>query len=477
MNDARRTKLGINRRAFLRGAGGVAVGLPFLEGLPERSAWAQSQKPVFGFFICTANGVVQQYQTEPEKFWPTDLGPLTTASMQAFAADRCTGILADHAAHLLFVKGINYPYSVGGCGHANGLVQCLTSSKPSGSNNTVVSTGISADTAIAQQVNPTGVEPLTLYSGMKQGYINEKLSFSSSGQVRAAEGNPYNVYQRLMGLVKPATGGGTPMADQLTLRRKSVNDVVREELNTLRRRTDLSKADHDRLDLHFQSIRDIENSMVVMGLQCSADGLDTQAITAMNSGQAFSQNGQIEEVAKLQMALVAFAFACNATRVATLQIGDGTDETNYTIDGVKIERFHWVSHRVQSDMSSGTPIPEAVTWHTAIDRLRMNTFKYMLDKWTSYSTPNGPLLDNAFALWTNHVAAGPSHGFKNLPIIIAGSAGGYLKQGQYVDAGSVTNNKLMNTLITAAGGRNNGGPVDNFGGTDLAGGLISSMLA
>jgi hypothetical protein len=469
-------RFGINRRAFLRGAGGVAIGLPFLEGMPERSAFAQSQKPVFAFFICTANGVVQQYQSEPEKFWPTAVGPLTTQSMQAFAADRCTGILADHAAHLLFVKGVNYPYSVGGCGHANGLVMCLTSSKPSGNNNTVVSTGVSADTVIAQQVNPMGVEPLTLYSGMKQGYIDEKLSFSAPGQVRAAEGNPYNVYQRLMGLAKPSTGGMST-ADQLTLRRKSVNDLVREELNTLRMRADLSKADKDRLDLHFQSIRDIETNMMVMGLQCTADGLDVQAINAMNTGKAFSQNGQIEEVAKLQMALVAFAFACNATRVATLQVGDGTDETNYTIDGVKIERFHWVSHRVQSDMSSGTPIPEAITWHTAIDRLRMNTFKYMLDKWTTYSTPNGPLLDNSFALWTNHVAAGPSHGFKNLPVIIAGNAGGYLKTGQYVDAGGVTNNKLMNTLITAAGGRKNGAPFDNFGGTDLAGGLIPAMLA
>jgi len=33
-------KNAFNRRAFLRGAGTVAIGLPFLEGLPERSAWA-----------------------------------------------------------------------------------------------------------------------------------------------------------------------------------------------------------------------------------------------------------------------------------------------------------------------------------------------------------------------------------------------------------------------------------------------------
>ena len=41
----------INRRAFLRGAGTVAIGLPFLEGLPERSAWAASSPPVFTLFI------------------------------------------------------------------------------------------------------------------------------------------------------------------------------------------------------------------------------------------------------------------------------------------------------------------------------------------------------------------------------------------------------------------------------------------
>ena len=118
----------INRRAFLRGAGATAVALPFLEGLPERSAWAQTDNPVFAFFICTSCGVVQRSGNDPERFWPTADGPLTTASMQAFAADRATGILADHASRLLMVRGVNYPYGSSGCGHAQGLVQCLTAS-------------------------------------------------------------------------------------------------------------------------------------------------------------------------------------------------------------------------------------------------------------------------------------------------------------------------------------------------------------
>ena len=123
------------------------------------------------------------------------------------------------------------------------------------------------------------------------------------------------------------------------------------------------------------------------------------------------------------MDLVGLAFSCNLTRVATLQVGDGTDHTNYVVDGVKTEKFHYISHRQADDGSGGgAKIPNAVELHAKIDRIRMETFKYLLDRWKTYSTPNGPLLDNAFAMWTSHVANGPSHSFSNLPIIIAGSA-------------------------------------------------------
>ena len=44
----------------------------------------------------------------------------------------------------------------------------------------------------------------------------------------------------------------------------------------------------------------------------------------------------------------------------------------------------------------------------------------------------------------------PEPQLRNVPHIIWGNGGGYLKQGQYIDAGNVTNNKLFNTLITAA---------------------------
>jgi hypothetical protein len=98
----------------------------------------------------------------------------------------------------------------------------------------------------------------------------------------------------------------------------------------------------------------------------------------------------------------------------------------------------------------------------------------MLDRWKTYATPNGPLLDNAFAMWTNHCAAGPSHSFRNLPVIIAGSAGGYLKQGQFIDGVASNNGKLLTTLITAAGGRSNGAAYTSFAN---AGAVLSQIVA
>ncbi len=460
----------INRRAFLTAAGTAGVALPFLEGLPERSAFAQSENPTFGLFLCTACGVVQAWGSEPEHFWPTELGPLTKESMEADSAERCTGLLADHADQLTIVRGIEYPAPPSGCGHAQGLAQCLTARSTTGNGNQATSTGPSADTIIANAVNPQGVPPLTLYAGMKSGYIDEKLSFSSAGQVRAAEGNPYNVYQRLTGLLDAGGDTSSNMADLLVERRMSVNDLIREELNDLKRNSRLSQADRDRLDQHFTTIRDVETTMADMGATCSDARIDKTALEAMNSGQAFRQNGTIEEVSKLQSQLVALAFACDATRVATLQVGDGTDATRYTIDGETVERFHWISHRIRSDGASGEAIPKAVEWHTAIDRIRMNTFKSILDFWSEVRVPNGNLLDNGFLYWTSHIAVGPTHSFNNVPVIVAGNAGGFLKTGQYIDAGNVSNALLLNTLMSA-----NGVFTEDFGegGT----GLINDMLA
>ena len=432
----------VNRRAFLR-AGAVAIGLPFLEGLPERSAWATDEAPVFCLFIVAANGVVQP------TFFPSATGPLTPASL-ASQADKATAVLAPHADNLLFIKGINFPQTgPHACGHAEGLCQSLTAAPPGSSGNTAYSSGVSADVLIAQTVNADGADPLTLYAGTKNSYINERISFKAGGvgQTRAAELNPYTLYARLVGLLSGPGGTNVdPLAAELLTSRKSVNDLVREELKGLQGLSGLSADDKQRLQQHFDAIRDTEVTLGQMGQACSKDGLATSELEALQGGLAFRTDGMIEDVAKLHLELVALAFACNFNRVATLQHGDGTDATKYAVSSnAGLDwTFHQISHRIQSDSATGVN-PTAEMAHHEIDGLRMTTLLHGLDQFKARG-----LLDKSFIMWTNQIADGPSHSFKNVPHIIAGSGGGYLKQGAFVDAGDVTNNLLFNALIAAA---------------------------
>jgi hypothetical protein len=422
-------------------AGAVAIGLPFLEGLPERSAWAVDKPPVFCLFIVTANGVVQK------DFFPSATGALTTASLGA-QADKATSVLAPHAPNLLFIENLDFPMpGPRSCGHAEGSCQSLTAAPADGDGPSSYSSGVSADVLIAQTVNADGADPLTLYAGLKNGLIAERISFKAGGmgQTRAADDNPYTLYAKLVGL---SSSGGTvdPLAAELLASRKSVNDLVRDELKSLQGLSGLSVDDKQRLQQHFDAIRDTEVTLGQMAQACSQAGLASSDLEALKSGLVWRPDGMIEDVAKLHLELVALAFACNFNRVATLQHGAGMDATKYDVKSNRALEwtFHQISHRNQSDSEVGGNLT-AEKAHHEIDVVRLQTLLHGLDQFKARG-----LFDKSFIMWTNQIADGPSHSFKNVPHIIAGDGGGYLKQGAFVDAGNATNNLLFNALIAAA---------------------------
>jgi len=468
-------KNAFNRRSFLRGAGTVAVGLPFLEGLPERSAWAAGAQPVFTMLMVGSCGVVQ------DAFFPSATGPITTAGLAAMSTDTvATSVLSAHAPNLLFIKGVNWvqggPKS---CGHAEGLVQSLTGAAPGSSGNGSYSSGPSSDVVISQAVNPQGTDGLCFYIGPKGAFIADRVSFTAAGagKVRAGDQNPYVLYSKLMGLTSaaPTTGGTTPTVDpvaaELAATRKSVNDLVRGELNSLMNNSALSTDDKMRLQQHFQSIRDVEVAMGNAGAMCSMTGVDTATLNNYKSSFSYSTNGMIETIALLNMQLTAIAFACNYNRVAVMRWGDGTDGKKYQVPAAMQLgwSFHQISHRIQSDSATGND-PTAKTAHHQIDVVRMQTLAKGLDVFNAHGLAN-----NSQVMWTTHISDGPSHSGRNVFHIIWGNAGGFLKTGQYIDAGSVTNNKLHNTLITAAI-RDKSTTAVNFGmGTGT--GMIPGMMA
>lgn len=457
------------RRAFLRGVGTVSLGLPLLDVFSAPRARA-ADLPRCAVFVRQANGVAQAGNGEPERFWPKALGALTKASLEA-EKDRAVSELASYADKLLLVRGTRFAFPGNGCGHSGGGNQVLTAAKvsddPSGQHSLAL--GESVDNRMAAAINPEKREPITLLTGDTSGYLPVVLSYRGPKQLRGADNDPFAVYMRMTGL----SGMDSTLVEQISTRRKSVNDLVREQLKQLLGRTDLSSADRRRLDLHLSSVREIE-----VKLSCSLPEMRQRELDGINA-----VNGDnYVKVTEMHMDVIALAFACDYSRVATLQMGQGNDGTQFSIpgfrNGEKLPRFHQISHRIYSDGSDGDPIEGAQEMHHEIDKLHARLFRYLLDKLASYALPTGTLLDQSVAAWTNDLGHGVSHNYENIPWVLAGSAGGYLKQGQYIDAGKVTHNQLFNTLLNAVGVRKaDGSLVDDFGDPSLKPGQISGMLA
>jgi len=486
--------LQMNRRTVLRGAGGLMLGLPLLETFAPRAATAQTvTRSPFVLIVVGDNGVVQagvdlSVSGEPERFWPTATGALTNASMTADKATRSTGELAAYAEKLLIVRGINLPYSSNGCSHSAADAQILTSANITPGSTNCKAMGISVDTAIATAKNPAGRDPLVLHAGMFSpggtGFdIPGYVSYVTPQQPRVYIDSPYKAYQAIIGAVgngATATSAEAQAEAQRAARSKSINDVLRPQIQALLARSDLSANDRARLDQHLTAIRDIEVRM--SDTMLTLPDADVATMKTIDP-KPYDQSTR-DTAVKLFMELMAFSAAADYSRVAVLKIGDRIDDHVYTYNG-QSAKFHDVSHR---------QVQNAIDFHHYIDRMMLNYYKYLLDTLSTYNTTTGPLFDQGVAIYCNQCATG-AHSFSNIPWIQAGTANGYFKAGQYVVVGdgqqpggsqdgkagsaSVSGvNKMLNTVLNAAGVTKTGGePTDDFGDPSLSKGLFTELVA
>jgi Protein of unknown function (DUF1552) len=461
----------MRRRHFLKGLGGVTIGLPLLDAFVPR--WARAApnavRTPYVAIMVNANGVVQAGSavggsTDPEWFWPSAAGALSVAGLTADsgkpAAGREIGELAAYAQQLLVVRGVNHPFGAIGCAHAGGDAQLLTGSKMTGSGSKTLAGGQSIDTLIAKQQNVGGnSDPMALHAGRYSpggtgfdvpGYI----SYIGASEPRAPQPSPYQAYMQMIGNGSSANVSAAAQ-QQIASRRKSVNDFVRAEMQALLARPDLSSADVQRLNQHFAAVRDIE--IQVTGT------LDPTVVAAMKAvdGAPYDMANHLS-IIKMHFQVMAFALSSDYTRAISLKIGDREDDHEFTEDGGTT--FHLITHRGVAD---------AVAKHDRIVRTHFQLFKGFLDSLKAVSTPGGTLLDLGLPIWTNQIANG-NHSYTRVPWVIVNSANSYLKAGQFVDlpASGATTNQMLNTVLSAAGV-----PSTTFGDASLKSGVIPQLVA
>jgi hypothetical protein len=166
---------------------------------------------------------------------------------------------------------------------------------------------------------------------------------------------------------------------------------------------------------------------------------------------------------------------------------------------------HGLSHRT-GDLSVGGAcgVVGVLDMIAQIDKWYAGKFAKLVGLLDSIGEGGGKLLDNTATMWLQELSDGAAHNLNNLPIVIAGNCGGYLKTGQAVNVGSGTIgvgnsegsckdggnigntgssggttpiNKLYVTLMNAVGCKaDGGGKVTTFGvfdGTGATGGITN----
>lgn len=445
------------RRWFLRGALGATVGLPFLESLAPQRALARDARPpkrFLCFFNC--NGV------NMNRFFPSAFGALTPESFSGTALEP----LAAFAPRCLIPRGIHAVprgYNLdGGAGddHAKGMGHKLTAQFLADTPDEYA-LGISVDQAIARGINPEGRQALTLRVGRKKPGVLGHISYTGPEQPVTGENNPWLAYQDFMGLGSEAGENAIPDAE--ALRRRSVLDLVNREFDDLRG-ADLSRADRQKIEAHFDSIRDVELSLAgSVGCNLgSATEADLRALETVN----VDSDSEFARLTRLQIDVIALSLACDYTRSATLQIGNGAGGPIFTWDGMQHQyNHHKLSHGTTRD-DGGAQVAGYEQMLFDIDVWHMKQLNYLLTRLDAYQEGDGSsVLDNTVVVYANELSNGKAHDFKDLPWLIFGGAG-YFKLAEYVQltpypaAGSeAPHNKLLTMFMNAVGI-----PTTNFGG-------------
>ncbi len=410
-----------SRRDLLRSVGGLALGGP-LAGLLPRHADAASgvcERVLFFYFPDGVSGWSQN--GDASKFH-------ASGSEFSFSLPDETSPLDPWKSECVFFRGLSMGGTDNGS-HPGGAKKLLTAADQGN--------GESIDQYLARTVGASS--PWRhLYLGVQanvSGASGDKhISYPTAGVSIPPEDDPRRAFELLFGSAAPPSGRSTnepPPEDPLA---RSVLDTVIGDVESLRAR--LGAVERSKLDLHLDALRQLEQRLDglpptggVDSASCDAPFVDTSAITDANlyAPEAFG------DILKAQMDLMILAMACGMTRVGTIQSSHHTSElimsripgTSFHDPGFDM-RSHQASHYGASH-DYGNPLFAAFT---AQRRWWVEQYAYLIQRLADTPEGDGTMLDNSLVVLCTEVCDGNTHSHDDLPVVLAGRAGGRISTGR-----------------------------------------------
>lgn len=434
-----------SRRALLKAAG-VALALPFFESLLPRSTRAGPIVPPKRFLaFYVPNGMIMPAWTPQTEGADYALTPILAG-------------LEPVKSKVLVLSGLGNKPALpdGDAGdHAAGTAAMLTAVHPVGKDGPGIRNGVSLDQVAADAIGSStplpslqvGIDGGSSVGTCDFGYscaYSRNISWASPTQPLPKLVSPQLVFDRLFSGYDP----GATQAEIAKRRayRTSVLDHSLDEVNRLRGR--LGATDQRKLDEYADGVRAVEKRL-------------TQSTTlSCDPGARPGVPASFPEQVTMMNDLMVLAMQCDVTRLITFMLGNAVSNRAYPFIGVP-DAHHELSHH------NGDPAKIAMV--QAIDTWEIEQFAYLLQRMDAVDEGNGTtLLDNSAVFLSSDVGDGSIHTHTNLPVLLAGSAGGAFKSGRHVVYQDQPIANLFASILTAIGvpttkyGDDGTGPLDGL---------------
>jgi len=371
----------LDRRTFLRGVGGAALTLPYLDAMVA-SGTAAKNVPLRMVCVGLNFGFI------PQLFFPTQPGG-------DYETPELLKPLARHRRDFTLISGLDHGVNAkGGHGGVHAYLSGILSKNSSGYREA----NISIDQKAAQTVGAaTRFPSMQFATGFSS---NNMLSWSASG---VAIPPIFNVETLFSLLFQKIDRDSLIARDARNTAQTSILDLVKTDARQLLKT--VGKRDRDKLEQYFASVREVEKrlSQSQQWLRQPKPNVDY----ALPNGA-----GSLDFVDRVPLYydLMALALQTDSTRIITFASSDIGG--NY--GGFPVTRgYHQLTHHGK--------VASYIDELRIIERFHTTQFARFLDQLKSVQEPNGKtLLDNTMALLGSGMGNASSHSNRNLPLLLAG---------------------------------------------------------
>jgi len=402
--------LKLDRRAFLKGVGGITLALPVLDAM---GAEVTDQVPRRFCALYTANGMSlpkTEHGLDEWSWFPTQ------DQNGEFEFGKSTTPLAPFRKQLSFMGGMFHPSGPKADPHTCSdmwLTGAPLHNPRPGTYNTV-----GLDQIIALHTKQYCRQPSIILSiDAGTGYLSRTgtISYSLEGKPIPAENNPRRIFNRLF---KGDRSSVAAEHENLQRRIKLV-DAVANSAKSLDQQ--LGKSDRERMDQYLTSLNEVESRLVASERWIDIP-LKKQDYSHLNL-DATSEGGEPADFYRTMFDLIALAFDADITRSVAFMLnredGMGISDTFPLKLGLS-KTHHNLSHATDK---------EGQLDFAKYDLFLSQQVAHFLGRLNKYQDRQGTVLDNTIVLFGS--GASTTHNPRNLPTLVAGGANMGLKHGRY----------------------------------------------